>query len=124
MNPNLKDKIYQHIWFYFEYISKSITESVICGNTKEPITNRCFKDISTIISRIVTEICIRYFNEFDNTSRLNSSLAFFVRDLIGVLPHSQILHFVKLYNDPTTTTVRGNVGQCEGLKEGVTDRQN
>ena len=65
---------------------------------------------------VSTEICNRYFDEFERISRFNSFLAFFIRDLIGVLSTSQILHFIKIYNDLTNDTIRSNVGQCEGLK--------
>ena len=108
--------IFNQVWFYFEFISKSITETMLMNESKPPITDRCFEYISTVINLVATEICNRYFDEYDRVSRFNSSLAFFTRDLIGVLSKSQILHFIKIYNDLTNETIRSNVGQCAGLK--------
>ena len=115
--PNLnKEMIFNQIWFYFEFISKSITEATLLNPTKPPITDRCFEYICTVVSLVATEICNRYFDEYDRSARFNSSLAFFVRDLVGVLSRNQVCQLIKIYHELTNDTIRSNVGVCHRLR--------
>lgn len=115
--PNLnKEMVFNQVWFYFEFISKSITEAMIVHETKQPITDRCSEYICSLVGLLTTEICNRFFNEFERVCRFNSALAFFVRDLIGVLPRARVLNFIKIYSDLTNEAIRGNIGVCDQLK--------
>ena len=118
-NPQTWNTLNQ-VWFYFEFISKSITEAMIVHETKQPITERCSEYICTLVGLITTEICNRFFNEFERVCRFNSSLAFFIRDLIGVLPRARVLNFIKIYSDLTSEAIRGNIGK--DLQHGLTDK--
>ena len=52
---HLKDQTMEHMWFYLELISKSITQNFL--QTESALTGRCFDDLVKLCEIICSEIC-------------------------------------------------------------------
>ena len=87
----------EHMWFYLELISKSITQNHLL--TDGNLSSRSFDDLAKLCEIICGEICtLHASNKGARAARLNSVFGFFCRDLIGILSAEQMMRMIMIYS--------------------------
>ena len=94
---HLKEQTMEHMWFYLELISKSITQNHLL--TDGNLSSRSFDDLAKLCEIICGEICtLHASNKGARAARLNSVFGFFCRDLIGILSAEQMMRMIMIYS--------------------------
>lgn len=96
-----KEKVLADIWFFFEFITKSVTEHYLLSGEKSSISERLFEYLGSIVAWVTQEITKKCFEQFDLAQKINSALSFFLRDLLELLSKSQLLELIRQYDSIT-----------------------
>ncbi|XP_069126839.1 dedicator of cytokinesis protein 7-like isoform X2 [Argopecten irradians] len=91
-----------HSWFFFELIIKSIAEHLaktdrLNAPRQMRFPDHFIEDINTLISTFIRDILDRYIKEPVLIRSLNTSLAFFLHDLISYMDRGYVFQLIRQY---------------------------
>ena len=114
-----KEKVLENVWFFLEFITKSVTEQKVLLATEKaksnPISERFFDYLKSIVSWITQEIVKRSVSRFSDARKMNSSFGFFIRDLVEILSKEQLFELIKQYHEITKEISKGDDQQAQSI---------
>ncbi|XP_035380522.1 dedicator of cytokinesis protein 7 isoform X12 [Electrophorus electricus] len=92
----------QQAWFFFELMVKSIIHHLYFTDRlesprKNRFPERFMDDITALVSTIAGDIVSRFQKDLELVERLNTSLAFFLNDLLSVMDRGFVFTLIKAY---------------------------
>ncbi|XP_077118084.1 dedicator of cytokinesis protein 6 isoform X5 [Ranitomeya variabilis] len=89
-------------WFFFQLMTKSMTLHLHNSERLDAprvhrFPERFVDDISALVCNVCTEITSRYLKDAELAERLNSSLAFFLNDLLSLMDRGFVFHLLRSY---------------------------
>ncbi|KAG8545616.1 hypothetical protein GDO81_020587 [Engystomops pustulosus] len=89
-------------WFFFQLMSKSMTLHLhnserLDAPRAQRFPERFVDDISALVCNVCTEITSRYLQDAEFAERLNSSLAFFLNDLLSLMDRGFVFALIRSY---------------------------
>uniref|UniRef100_A0A8C6Y5G6 Dedicator of cytokinesis 7 n=1 Tax=Naja naja TaxID=35670 RepID=A0A8C6Y5G6_NAJNA len=102
---SVREAALQQAWFFFELMVKSIVHHLYFADKldaprKNRFPERFMDDIAALVSTIASDIVSRFQKVMEDTEmieRLNTSLAFFLNDLLSVMDRGFVFSLVKTY---------------------------
>uniref|UniRef100_A0A670ZWZ7 Dedicator of cytokinesis protein 7 n=1 Tax=Pseudonaja textilis TaxID=8673 RepID=A0A670ZWZ7_PSETE len=99
---SVREAALQQAWFFFELMVKSIVHHLYFADKldaprKNRFPERFMDDISALVSTIASDIVSRFQKDTEMIERLNTSLAFFLNDLLSVMDRGFVFSLVKTY---------------------------
>ncbi|KAG9470120.1 hypothetical protein GDO78_018818 [Eleutherodactylus coqui] len=89
-------------WFFFQLMTKSMTLHLhnserLDAPRAQRFPERFVDDISALVSNVGAEITSRYLKDAELAERLNSSLAFFLSDLLSLMDRGFVFGLIRSY---------------------------
>ncbi|XP_068130412.1 dedicator of cytokinesis protein 6 isoform X7 [Hyperolius riggenbachi] len=89
-------------WFFFQLMTKSMSLHLhnserLDAPRKQRFPERFMDDISALVCNICTDITTRYLKDAELAERLNSSLAFFLNDLLSLVDRGFVFNLIRSY---------------------------
>ncbi|CAI9570023.1 unnamed protein product, partial [Staurois parvus] len=89
-------------WFFFQLMTKSMSLHLynserLDAPRKQRFPERFVDDISALVCNVCTEIASRYLKDTELAERLNSSLAFFLNDLLSLMDRAFVFALIRSY---------------------------
>ncbi|CAH2273031.1 Hypothetical predicted protein [Pelobates cultripes] len=89
-------------WFFFQLMTKSMTLHLhnserLDAPRKQRFPERFVDDILALVTNICTDITSRYLKDGELVERLNSSLAFFLNDLLSLMDRHFVFNLIRTY---------------------------
>ncbi|XP_056426443.1 dedicator of cytokinesis protein 6 isoform X6 [Hyla sarda] len=89
-------------WFFFQLMTKSMTLHLhnserLDAPRAQRFPERFVDDISALVCNVCTEITSRYLKDAELAERLNSSLAFFLNDLLSLMDRGFVFGLLRSY---------------------------
>lgn len=133
-NDTIKEKLFEHSFFYFDLIFRSLCITASLKNNskiihRENISKTLKNNINSLIG-IIGDYIVNEFKTVSNNNvtpttpnspkkypqvfqRLNSSLAFFIRDLLSILNRNYVFSLIKVYvTKLDVSKIMKNPDQC------------
>uniref|UniRef100_A0A671XQ55 Dedicator of cytokinesis 7 n=1 Tax=Sparus aurata TaxID=8175 RepID=A0A671XQ55_SPAAU len=98
---SVREGALQQAWFFFELMVKSIIHHLyfterLESPRKNRFPERFMDDITALVSTIA-EVCISSYQDLELVERLNTSLAFFLNDLLSVMDRGFVFTLIRAY---------------------------
>ncbi|XP_075715135.1 dedicator of cytokinesis protein 6 isoform X3 [Rhinoderma darwinii] len=89
-------------WFFFQLMTKSMTLHLhnserLDAPRVQRFPERFVDDIAALVCNVCTEIISRYLKDAELAERLNSSLAFFLNDLLSLIDRGFVFCLIRSY---------------------------
>ncbi|KAK7940498.1 hypothetical protein WMY93_003824 [Mugilogobius chulae] len=89
-------------WFFFQLMTKSMAHhlfltSKLDAPRKQRFPDRFVDDIAALVCAISADIATRYHKDVELMERLNSSLAFFLNDLLSLMDRGFVFNLIRTY---------------------------
>ncbi|XP_069803036.1 dedicator of cytokinesis protein 6 isoform X2 [Dendropsophus ebraccatus] len=89
-------------WFFFQLMTKSMALHLhnserLDAPRAQRFPERFVDDISALVCNVCSEITSRYLKDAELAERLNSSLAFFLNDLLSLMDRGFVFGLLRLY---------------------------
>ncbi|XP_044286442.1 dedicator of cytokinesis protein 7 isoform X4 [Varanus komodoensis] len=99
---SVREAALQQAWFFFELMVKSMVHHLYFADKldaprKNRFPERFMDDIAALVSTIASDIVSRFQKDMEMIERLNTSLAFFLNDLLSVMDRGFVFSLVKAY---------------------------
>ncbi|XP_018609628.1 dedicator of cytokinesis protein 7 isoform X16 [Scleropages formosus] len=99
---SVREGALQQAWFFFELMVKSIIHHLYFTDRlesprKNRFPERFMDDITALVSTIAGDIVSRFQKDLELVERLNTSLAFFLNDLLCVMDRGFVFCLIKTY---------------------------
>ncbi|KAM6963286.1 dedicator of cytokinesis protein 7 isoform 1-T1 [Aplochiton taeniatus] len=99
---SVREGALQQAWFFFELMVKSIIHHLyfterLESPRKNRFPERFMDDITALVSTIAGDIVSRFQKDLELVERLNTSLAFFLNDLLSVMDRGFVFTLIKAY---------------------------
>uniref|UniRef100_A0A3P9IZ97 Dedicator of cytokinesis 7 n=1 Tax=Oryzias latipes TaxID=8090 RepID=A0A3P9IZ97_ORYLA len=99
---SVREGALQQAWFFFELMVKSIIHHLYYGDRldsprKNRFPERFMDDITALVSTIAGDIVSRFQKDLELVERLNTSLAFFLNDLLSVMDRGFVFTLIRAY---------------------------
>ncbi|XP_052414224.1 dedicator of cytokinesis protein 7 isoform X9 [Carassius gibelio] len=99
---SVREGALQQAWFFFELMVKSIIHHLyftdrLQSPRKNRFPERFMDDITALVSTIAGDIVSRFQKDLELVERLNTSLAFFINDLLSVMDRGFVFSLIKTY---------------------------
>ncbi|XP_059922381.1 dedicator of cytokinesis protein 7 isoform X19 [Gadus macrocephalus] len=99
---SVREGALQQAWFFFELMVKSIIHHLYFAQRlesprKNRFPERFMDDITALVSTIAGDIVSRYQKDLELVERLNTSLGFFINDLLSVMDRGFVFSLIKTY---------------------------
>ncbi|XP_064415937.1 dedicator of cytokinesis protein 7 isoform X6 [Latimeria chalumnae] len=99
---SIREAALQQAWFFFELMVKSMVHHLyftdkLDASKKTRFPERFMDDITALVSTIAGDIISRYQKDVEFIERLNTSLAFFLNDLLSVMDRGFVFSLIKTY---------------------------
>ncbi|XP_029084059.1 dedicator of cytokinesis protein 7 isoform X7 [Monodon monoceros] len=116
---SVRESALQQAWFFFELMVKSMVHHLYFNDKldaprKSRFPERFMDDIAALVSTIASDIVSRFQKDTEMVERLNTSLAFFLNDLLSVMDRGFVFSLIKtcykqvsskLYSLPTPSVL-------------------
>ncbi|KAK7862685.1 hypothetical protein R5R35_000927 [Gryllus longicercus] len=101
-NGSARDHAIANSWFFFELIYKSMVEHLATTQSvdaprKMRFSEQFTDDVTTLVTTITSDVISRCNKDAKPTQSLNSSLAFFLYDLLSVMDRGYVFTLIKNY---------------------------
>uniref|UniRef100_A0A3B4YZ26 Dedicator of cytokinesis protein 7-like n=1 Tax=Stegastes partitus TaxID=144197 RepID=A0A3B4YZ26_9TELE len=98
----VRDAALQQAWFFFQLMTKSMTHHLFLTSKMEVARRQRFPDrfvddIAALVCAISADIASRYHKDVELVERLNSSLAFFLNDLLSLMDRGFVFNLIRSY---------------------------
>uniref|UniRef100_A0A3B4A7C3 Uncharacterized protein n=1 Tax=Periophthalmus magnuspinnatus TaxID=409849 RepID=A0A3B4A7C3_9GOBI len=99
---SVREGALQQAWFFFELMVKSIIHHLYFTDRlesprKHRFPERFMDDITALVSTIAGDIVSRFQKDLELVERLNSSLGFFLNDLLSVMDRGFVFTLIRAY---------------------------
>uniref|UniRef100_A0A7M4EUY4 Dedicator of cytokinesis 7 n=1 Tax=Crocodylus porosus TaxID=8502 RepID=A0A7M4EUY4_CROPO len=99
---SVREAALQQAWFFFELMVKSMVHHLYFADKldaprKNRFPERFMDDIAALVSTIASDIVSRFQKDTEMVERLNTSLAFFLHDLLSIMDRGFVFSLVKAY---------------------------
>uniref|UniRef100_A0A673CVS0 Dedicator of cytokinesis 6 n=1 Tax=Sphaeramia orbicularis TaxID=375764 RepID=A0A673CVS0_9TELE len=99
---NLREAALQQAWFFFQLMTKSMAHhlfltSKLDAPRRQRFPDRFVDDIAALVCAISADIASRYHKDVELVERLNSSLAFFLNDLLSLMDRGFVFNLIRTY---------------------------
>uniref|UniRef100_A0A670JKM3 Dedicator of cytokinesis 7 n=1 Tax=Podarcis muralis TaxID=64176 RepID=A0A670JKM3_PODMU len=99
---SVREAALQQAWFFFELMVKSMVHHLYFADKldaprKNRFPERFMDDIAALVSTIASDIVSRFQKDAEMIERLNTSLAFFLNDLLTVMDRGFVFSLTKVY---------------------------
>uniref|UniRef100_A0AAQ4PWN5 Dedicator of cytokinesis 7 n=1 Tax=Gasterosteus aculeatus aculeatus TaxID=481459 RepID=A0AAQ4PWN5_GASAC len=99
---SVREGALQQAWFFFELMVKSIIHHLyfterLESPRKNRFPERFMDDITALVSTIAGDIVSRFQKDLELVERLNTSLAFFLNDLLSVMDRGFVFTLIRAY---------------------------
>ncbi|XP_018097532.1 dedicator of cytokinesis protein 6 isoform X3 [Xenopus laevis] len=89
-------------WFFFQLMTKSMTLHLhmserLDAPRRQRFPERFVDDINALVCNVCSEITGRYLKDPEVAERLNSSLAFFLNDLLSLMDRGFVFNLIRSY---------------------------
>uniref|UniRef100_A0A8C8DYK1 Dedicator of cytokinesis 6 n=1 Tax=Oryzias sinensis TaxID=183150 RepID=A0A8C8DYK1_9TELE len=96
----------QQAWFFFQLMTKSMAHHLFLTSKLETprrqrFPDRFVDDIAALVCAVSADIASRYHKDVELVERLNSSLAFFLNDLLSLLDRGFVFNLIRTYHKQT-----------------------
>ncbi|KAK3532757.1 hypothetical protein QTP86_028126 [Hemibagrus guttatus] len=98
----VREAALQQAWFFFQLIVKSMAHHLFLTSKldmprRQRFPDRFVDDIAALVCAISADIASRHHKDVELVERLNSSLAFFLNDLLSLLDRGFVFNLVRTY---------------------------
>ncbi|KAJ0057836.1 hypothetical protein NL108_002959, partial [Boleophthalmus pectinirostris] len=98
----VREAALQQAWFFFQLMAKSMAHhlfltSKLDAPRKLRFPDRFVDDIAALVCAISADIATRYHKDVELVERLNSSLAFFLNDLLSLVDRGFVFNLIRTY---------------------------
>ncbi|KAM6957051.1 dedicator of cytokinesis protein 7 [Aplochiton taeniatus] len=98
----VREAALQQAWFFFQLIVKSMSHHLFLTSKlslprRQRFPDRFVDDIAALVCAISADIASRYHKDVELVERLNSSLAFFLNDLLSLMDRGFVFNLVRTY---------------------------
>uniref|UniRef100_A0A8C1K6G5 Dedicator of cytokinesis 6 n=1 Tax=Cyprinus carpio TaxID=7962 RepID=A0A8C1K6G5_CYPCA len=92
----------QQAWFFFQLMVKSMSHHLFLSSRldlprRQRFPDRFVDDIAALVCAISADIASRYHKDVELVERLNSSLAFFLNDLLSLMDRGFVFNLIRSY---------------------------
>uniref|UniRef100_A0A3Q3E2Q1 Dedicator of cytokinesis 6 n=1 Tax=Hippocampus comes TaxID=109280 RepID=A0A3Q3E2Q1_HIPCM len=104
---NVREAALQQAWFFFQLMVKSMAQHLFLTSKldvarRQRFPDRFVDDIAALVCAISADIASRYHKDVELVERLNSSLAFFLNDLLSLMDRGFVFNLVRSYYKQVT----------------------
>uniref|UniRef100_A0A8C3NKT3 Uncharacterized protein n=1 Tax=Geospiza parvula TaxID=87175 RepID=A0A8C3NKT3_GEOPR len=97
---SVREAALQQAWFFFELMVKSMVHHLYFADKldaprKNRFPERFMDDVSALVSTIAGDIVSRFQKDTEMVERLNTSLAFFLNDLLSIMDRGFVFGLIK-----------------------------
>uniref|UniRef100_A0A3Q1FCD0 Dedicator of cytokinesis 6 n=1 Tax=Acanthochromis polyacanthus TaxID=80966 RepID=A0A3Q1FCD0_9TELE len=98
----VREAALQQAWFFFQLMTKSMAHhlfltSKVEAARRQRFPDRFVDDIAALVCAISADIASRYHKDVELVERLNSSLAFFLNDLLSLMDRGFVFNLIRSY---------------------------
>nr|XP_046186411.1 LOW QUALITY PROTEIN: dedicator of cytokinesis protein 7-like [Oncorhynchus gorbuscha] len=98
----VREAALQQAWFFFQLMTKSMSHHLfLCSRIDLPrrqrFPDRFVDDIAALVGAISADVAGRYHKDVELVERLNSSLAFFLNDLLSLMDRGFVFNLIRSY---------------------------
>nr|XP_032636262.1 dedicator of cytokinesis protein 6 isoform X2 [Chelonoidis abingdonii] len=98
----VREAVIRQAWFFFRLLGKSMALHLHQAEKLEAprrlrFPSRFVDDIAALVGAVSIEIASRYQKDVELVERLNSSLAFFLNDLLSLMDRGFVFSLIRLY---------------------------
>uniref|UniRef100_A0A665V450 Dedicator of cytokinesis 6 n=1 Tax=Echeneis naucrates TaxID=173247 RepID=A0A665V450_ECHNA len=98
----VREAALQQAWFFFQLMTKSMAHhlfltSKLDSPRRQRFPDRFVDDIAALVCAISADIASRYHKDVELVERLNTSLAFFLNDLLSLMDRGFVFNLIRSY---------------------------
>ncbi|XP_060799164.1 dedicator of cytokinesis protein 7-like [Neoarius graeffei] len=98
----VREAALQQAWFFFQLMVKSMVHHLFLTSKldvprRQRFPDRFVDDIAALVCAISADIASRHHKDVELVERLNSSLAFFLNDLLSLLDRGFVFNLIRTY---------------------------
>ncbi|XP_072532648.1 dedicator of cytokinesis protein 7 isoform X1 [Salminus brasiliensis] len=98
----VREAALQQAWFFFQLMVKSMAHHLFLTSRldmprRQRFPDRFVDDIAALVCAISADIASRYHKDVELVERLNSSLAFFLNDLLSLMDRGFVFNLIRTY---------------------------
>uniref|UniRef100_A0A6Q2YE61 Dedicator of cytokinesis 6 n=1 Tax=Esox lucius TaxID=8010 RepID=A0A6Q2YE61_ESOLU len=98
----VREAALQQAWFFFQLMTKSMAHHLFMSSRMEVprrqrFPDRFVDDIAALVCAVGADIAGRYHKDVELVERLNSSLAFFLNDLLSLIDRGFVFNLIRSY---------------------------
>ncbi|XP_018560514.1 LOW QUALITY PROTEIN: dedicator of cytokinesis protein 7-like [Lates calcarifer] len=98
----VREAALQQSWFFFQLMTKSMAHHLFLTSKldvprRQRFPDRFVDDIAALVCAISADIASRYHKDVELVERLNSSLAFFLNDLLSLMDRGFVFNLIRSY---------------------------
>uniref|UniRef100_A0A3Q3R0N4 Dedicator of cytokinesis 6 n=1 Tax=Monopterus albus TaxID=43700 RepID=A0A3Q3R0N4_MONAL len=98
----VREATLQQAWFFFQLMTKSMAHHLFLNSKlevprRQRFPDRFVDDIAALVCAISADIASRYHKDVELVERLNSSLAFFLNDLLSLMDRGFVFNLIRSY---------------------------
>ncbi|XP_048846353.1 LOW QUALITY PROTEIN: dedicator of cytokinesis protein 7-like [Brienomyrus brachyistius] len=98
----VREAALQQAWWFFQLMVKSMSHHIFLTSRidiprKQRFPDRFVDDIAALVCAISADIASRYHKDVEMVERLNSSLAFFLNDLLSLMDRGFVFNLIRSY---------------------------
>ncbi|XP_030646757.1 dedicator of cytokinesis protein 7 [Chanos chanos] len=98
----VREAALQQAWFFFQLMVKSMAHHLFLSARlevprRQRFPDRFVDDIAALVCAISADIASRYHKDVELVERLNSSLAFFLNDLLSLMDRGFVFNLIRSY---------------------------
>ncbi|XP_061079182.1 dedicator of cytokinesis protein 7-like isoform X1 [Conger conger] len=98
----VREAALQQAWFFFHLMVKSMSHHLFLASRldlprRQRFPDRFVDDIAALVCAISADISTKYHKDVELVERLNSSLAFFLNDLLSLMDRGFVFNLIRTY---------------------------
>ncbi|KAJ4920211.1 hypothetical protein JOQ06_014285 [Pogonophryne albipinna] len=98
----VREAALQQAWFFFQLMTKSMSHHLFLTSKldvarRQRFPDRFVDDVAALVCAISADIANRYHKDVELVERLNSSLAFFLNDLLSLMDRGFVFNLIRSY---------------------------
>uniref|UniRef100_A0A8C2KMF7 Dedicator of cytokinesis 6 n=1 Tax=Cyprinus carpio TaxID=7962 RepID=A0A8C2KMF7_CYPCA len=114
----------QQAWFFFQLMVKSMSHHLFLSSRldlprRQRFPDRFVDDIAALVCAISADIASRYHKDVELVERLNSSLAFFLNDLLSLMDRGFVFNLIRSYYKQVRAQTQNSAFSCHVQDQGV-----
>uniref|UniRef100_A0A8C8FPK9 Dedicator of cytokinesis 6 n=1 Tax=Oncorhynchus tshawytscha TaxID=74940 RepID=A0A8C8FPK9_ONCTS len=117
----VREAALQQAWFFFQLMTKSMSHHLFLSSRidlprRQRFPDRFVDDIAALVGAISADVAGRYHKDLELVERLNSSLAFFLNDLLSLMDRGFVFNLIRSYYKQVHTHTAQNPSSLTALR--------